>query len=214
MYYRTPERATAEAEVYFKEVGCLATDLACNLNKTAAEVVAAGDVASNKFFVMHPLQIFLAWAPIVVPGSVVPNQTLFAFEAGQFTQMPMMMGALYQDAYMFVYLAASSKVNDAEYLAALALIFKEDFVFVAEKYPPTPIFADFRPLIGKLGTSYTLVCPTRHVAKFASQYQKQPVFYYHFNHSLSFDGWGPNYTFCQGIVCHGAELPFVFVHFC
>jgi prepilin-type processing-associated H-X9-DG protein len=32
---------------------------------------------------------------------------------------------------------------------------------------------------------------------------------YQFNHVPSFDAWG-NYTFCDGHVCHGIELPFVF----
>ncbi len=36
------------------------------------------------------------------------------------------------------------------------------------------------------------------------------VYEYLFNHSLSFDGWGPDYAFCDGHVCHGAELPFIF----
>ena len=38
-----------------------------------------------------------------------------------------------------------------------------------------------------------------------------PISYiYRFKHILSFDAWGPNYTFCVGVVCHGSELPFVF----
>lgn len=38
-----------------------------------------------------------------------------------------------------------------------------------------------------------------------------PVYQYRFDHALSFNGaWGPNYTFCDGYVCHASELPFVF----
>jgi carboxylesterase type B len=49
------------------------------------------------------------------------------------------------------------------------------------------------------------------------------VFEYNFNHSLSFDAWGPgglrrlpgfilclDFQFCDPYACHGAELPFVF----
>jgi hypothetical protein len=36
------------------------------------------------------------------------------------------------------------------------------------------------------------------------------AFMYRFNHSWSFNGWGPRYPFCEGHVCHGSELPFVF----
>ena len=31
-----------------------------------------------------------------------------------------------------------------------------------------------------------------------------------FDHVWSFPGWGANFSFCDGHVCHGAELPFVF----
>jgi carboxylesterase type B len=33
---------------------------------------------------------------------------------------------------------------------------------------------------------------------------------YQFNHSLSFDGWGPDLQCCVSHVCHAAELPYVF----
>jgi carboxylesterase type B len=37
-----------------------------------------------------------------------------------------------------------------------------------------------------------------------------PTWEYRFDHVMSFDCWGPSYTFCLGIVCHGSDLPFVF----
>jgi len=32
-----------------------------------------------------------------------------------------------------------------------------------------------------------------------------------FNYAMTYNAWGPNFTFCYGHVCHAGELPFVFV---
>lgn len=37
-----------------------------------------------------------------------------------------------------------------------------------------------------------------------------PLWTYAFNHSFSFPAWGPNFAFCNGHVCHGSELPYLF----
>ena len=37
------------------------------------------------------------------------------------------------------------------------------------------------------------------------------MYLYWFDHAFEeLGGWGPNYTYCEGHVCHGEELPFVF----
>jgi len=79
--------------------------------------------------------------------------------------------------------------------------------------PQVPFFGDKRPALGELGTDYIFICPTRNITTYASTYNGNATnraYFYRFNHPLSFDGWGPNFTFCTGHVCHGAELPFVF----
>jgi carboxylesterase type B len=55
-------------------------------------------------------------------------------------------------------------------------------------------------------------CPLRNVTRgFQAENPKSSSnFIYKFQHLLSFDCWGPQYTFCVGTVCHGSELPFVF----
>jgi len=33
---------------------------------------------------------------------------------------------------------------------------------------------------------------------------------YVFDQPWSFDGWGPNFAYCNGYSCHGVELPLTF----
>jgi len=103
----------------------------------------------------------------------------------------------------------SSNMNEIEYGAAIADIFVLDSPSVLSTYTPK-LFQDKRPLLSTLGTDFIFLAPTSFAALTVMKQQKQPVYLYQFNHSISFDGWGSRYFFCRGHVCHGSELPFVF----
>lgn len=126
--------------------------------------------------------------------------------------MPLMLGATSEDALMFVYMGDASPVNAVEYVGIVSFFFKTGAPWVLKQYPPDAL-RDLRSELSRLLTDYAMVCSSRHIANLASSYFNisDSVYYYQFNHPLSFDGWGPNYTFCIDKVCHGAELPFVFV---
>ena len=51
-------------------------------------------------------------------------------------------------------------------------------------------------------TDYTFACPTR-LATLTYLKTTQPVWLYMFDHPLSYDGWGANFSFCNG---HSCEL--------
>lgn len=103
---------------------------------------------------------------------------------------------------------------------------------VLAQYPPVPIIGDKREALGVLGTDYIFTAATRYVMSLINNatqskypvynyilyvcaifFKKHPIFLtlcFFSDHAFSFDGWGPNYTFCNGHACHGVELPFVF----
>lgn len=112
---------------------------------------------------------------------------------------------------MFIYLADHNKLNDAEYTALIGFIFELKSPQVLALYPPKPFIGDKRPAISVLGTDYVFTAPNRNIASSLSKYNK--VYLYQFDHVMSFGNaaWGPNFTFCDGHVCHGSELPFLFV---
>lgn len=91
--------------------------------------------------------------------------------------------------------------------------------FLSPRHPPFPLPLTFPFLPLSLlypSSSFSLSLPLfplsfRKVLTSISKSNEHDVWAYYFDHPLSFDAWGPNYTFCLGHVCHGAELPFVFV---
>lgn len=60
-----------------------------------------------------------------------------------------------------------------------------------------------------LANDYIFFCPTRNASINAAR-SKAPLWTYGFNQSFSFPAWGPNFSFCDGKVCHGSELPYLF----
>ena len=61
-----------------------------------------------------------------------------------------------------------------------------------------------------IGTDYSFTCATRHAIQGLVQHNtaNNPVWLYVFNHSFSFDGWGKEFSFCNG---HSCEPVYVYV---
>jgi carboxylesterase type B len=60
-----------------------------------------------------------------------------------------------------------------------------------------------------MANDYIFFCPTRNATMNAAK-SAAPLWTYAFNQSFSFPAWGPDYAFCNGHVCHGSELPYLF----
>ena len=106
--------------------------------------------------------------------------------------------------------AWNNTLSDVDYVGILTAVFNLKVLDVLKMYPDDHA-PDTRDVLSILGTDYIFHCPTRWFARtIAAQQPGIPVYTYMFNHSWSFDGWGPNFPDCVGHVCHGAELPFVF----
>jgi len=189
--------------------GC---DIDCLRSKPIEDILNAQQDIQKIFNLLYPLESFLPWTP-TVDGVEIPMQSIEAFANGKYQKMPMMIGSVSEEAHMFIYLAISSNISDIEYIGAIFALFQDEAGEVLELYPPFPIDGDKRTLMGVVGTDYIFTAPTRNVTQnFVKHSEKlsQDIYLYQFDHVLSFDAWGPNYTFCNGHVCHGAELPFVF----
>jgi len=139
---------------------------------------------------------------------------------GSWNQVPLLIGSTPEDALLFIFKAVKNKLHFIEYIAALTIIFETEAVSVADIYSPT-FFGDNRGIMSVLGTDYVWTCSSRHLLNLTQQSNrlqskqqvissKYPVYHYVWNHALSFDAWGPNYSFCEGHVCHASELPLEF----
>jgi carboxylesterase type B len=143
---------------------------------------------------------------------MIKLQPIVAFQRGLYQKIPIMLGSVSEEAYIFIFMADANPLTDLEYGGTLLGIFGlRQAAKVAVMYPPTPIIGDKRPALARLGTDLIFSCTARNVSDSFVTQSNSPVYTYLFNHSMTYDAWGPEFSFCIGHVCHGAELPFSFV---
>ena len=68
--------------------------------------------------------------------------------------------------------------------------------------------SDYRFVLSAIINDYLFRCPTFRFASLLTKTQQSPVFLYEFSRSTRI----PGYSFCDGLSCHTAELPYVFDH--
>jgi len=193
-------------------LGCPANDLKCMRNKTTDQIIKASDMANDHLNISDPISMFYPWTPMV-DGISVDAQPLYAFAAGNFTQVPIMVGNVEEEALLFIWETLPNPATKDEYVFALDLVFgRINAQRVLSNYPFSAYnTTDYRWIMQQLGTDWIFDCPNRYIAAgIATAAPDLPLYLYRFNHALSFDGWGPNYTFCVGHVCHGSELVYLF----
>lgn len=74
----------------------------------------------------------------------IPEQPLTAFAGGRYNQVPLMLGALTQEAWMFIFGVYSGSMSTTAYSALILGIFHGAGVSVLKQYPPA-LFGDKRP---------------------------------------------------------------------
>jgi carboxylesterase type B len=192
-------------------LGCSLSDTACIMNKTTDELLAAQKKAESVPVDPHlVIELFLQWTP-VIDGTIVPQQPLAAVTSGQYAQVPVMIGTVSEEAVLFLYEVFSSPPSEVETVAFIGAVFGPEAAYtVLKRYPIPNPQGDLRVYLSSLATGFTFACATRNATRFMAQRNTAPIYHYVFDHPLSFDGWGPNYTFCVNHTCHGAELPFIF----
>lgn len=208
------EDAVWLGDQFSDSVGCDPSDIACLRSVPVDKIVDMQKEADHIFNIGKPLESGMPWVPVVdTTSDDVVGQPLDLFASGHFQKMPVIVGTVYEDCLPFIYMGFKNYMSDLEYSVVLLAVFPQIFQDVMNQYPPTPIFGDKRPWLGVLGTDYIFDCPARYATQNLAQQLQGTGFnayLYNFNQSISYDGWGPNYTFCVGHVCHGVELPFLF----
>lgn len=177
----------------------LMTDIAANLNKL--------------------LEIFTPFGPTYGPGLYLTRKPLDAFQAGEIVDVPTIMGTVHDEAVLFIWEAFTGPVAKKEYeIVGDLLIGPRNFAKASKQYPlPSPLPTDYRMQLANIGTDALFVCATRNASSSLVKAQqrgsrKSPVYLYVYDHLMSFSTkfWGPDYTFCDNYICHGADLPQVF----
>lgn len=210
----TKQSAEKNARSVFEYLDCTPDDVPCMRNKTVDEILDAQKNAV-KLTLSTLLVNFLPFSPIVDANSTIPEQPLDAFMGGRLYAPPTatLAGTMYDEGQLFVYELFTSPLDVSAYDAILRGVFGDAAPVVKEQYPPTlvPDNTDMRNVLNYLATDLLFYCPLRNQSRSLQAVGvTAPTYVYRFKHVISFDCWGPNYTYCVGVVCHGSELPFVF----
>jgi len=203
------QQATQLSSRFAQLLGCGDDDLDCLRSQSTSAILTAQN-AAIEIYPLHPLNAFMPWQPMV-DGTLIPAQPLTAIANGQYSHVPFISGTVNDEGLMFIDSAFPNPVPYSEYLAIVGLIFGPVAPQVIAEYPvPASQMNDTRPTISTMGTDYIFACPLRNALRQMSN-DSVDVFYYHFDHAFSnFDPWGPDYPECEGYVCHGSELPYIF----
>lgn len=211
--YQGFDGAVALGKKFAENLGCAPDDLPCLQAVPAERIVSLQENTSVRPSIFHFSDDFaLTFAP-VIDGKFVLGQPVNLFEQGHFLPVPVLMGSNGAEGLMFVF-ALNSTMPDLEYDAAIDVIFGRHAPAVLKHYPACKanfFREDCRAALSVLVTDAVFGCASRHIALHIAR-AGVPVYYYFFNHVLSFgaSAWGPDYWYCIGQVCHGSELPFVF----
>ena len=199
--------AVKQGEILSNLLSCPSKNADCLRSRSAYEIaVKQGEYFQQAAFSDSYLRKFLPWTPHV-DGEEVATGVMDAFNNMSFTAKPAMIGTVSQEGQMYVPLAFGRQMNKLEYRMLLFGIKPRLAEKAYQNYRPVNA-ADARPELAVLVTDFMFACPARSVARQLSKYS--PVYMYVFHNSLSLkDIWGTS-KHCDGKVCHGAELPYVF----
>lgn len=213
--YHDRDSASANAKDIAEYMGCVADDVECMMTKTVEEVLDAQNNAVE-LDLKNLFLNFVPFAPLVEAGGELPKQPLYALQAGEISDMPMLQGSLYDEGQLFVYELFTKPIGEKAYKGIVEGIFGINVGSqVLDMYPfdIVPGSEDGREAMNVFATDLMFYCPLRNVTKsiqIAKGFNANPTYVYRFAHVMSFDCWGENYTFCVGSCCHGSDLPFVF----
>jgi carboxylesterase type B len=229
--FHTRESAKENADNIFTYLDCKADDVACMKAKSVDQILDA-QAHGTELSLQNLLSNFLPFAPMV-DGADLPMQPFEALRSGAFPAVPMLSGTyiylryeicaysglagtVLDEGQLFVYELFTKPISSVGYSSILDVVFGVSTAKTIKEFYPFEIYpgnTDGRNTFNVLATDLLFLCPLRNISRGGESHMNQAgakSYLYRFMHLLSFDAWGPDYTFCVGSVCHGSELPFVF----
>ncbi|KAK5580623.1 hypothetical protein RB653_000645 [Dictyostelium firmibasis] len=194
------------AQRFSNKIGCDIEDIDCHRSKSPEEVLAIQREVSLKFG-DKILDAFTIWSPVVDDVNI-NGQPLTMIKEGTTHDVPTIIGDVQDEARIFVYMLFKKNVLPISYKTMVRVLFGLlNGNKVLDLYPSPGFLQDCRPILSKLLTDYLFRCPGRYSVVKSAQLNESPVFHYFYNHVSSA---GHSLEQCEGMVCHGSELPMVF----
>jgi carboxylesterase type B len=212
--YRDAENQAHVAVTLAKKAGCPTSPLAdmetCIRGLPTSTLLAAQLATETDFWddLSQIDQLFLAWTPVLGTPEA-PMKPMDAFTSGQWPSagVPISINTVANEAVMFVWELSKKPLNSLLYNLLIDGIYPWHHAEIKQRYPlPANETADTRLHAASIVTPSLFRCAARHAARYMSQVS--PVWVSEFDHIQSFAPamWGPNYTECNTVVCHGSDL--------
>ena len=226
--YRGPDQAISIAAAFANFSGCgpdwvFVSDWsqleACLRQKDTATLLAASAASELALLadLTSILQVVVAWGP-TVGTPYLPLRPLESFQRGNVLDIPYIIGTTANETVIFVYEALDFPLGELEYEAAVAVIVSPEALPALNKlYPlPVPAPSDYRVFASYPLTDGLFLCPTRNATEamqVSQPYRRSKAYHYQYSHLMSWGStmWGSNFTECDNEVCHGSDLPAVFL---
>ncbi|XP_066269254.1 cAMP-regulated D2 protein-like [Branchiostoma lanceolatum] len=196
---------------YFAEqLNCSHGDLKCLRSKDADAVLKASNKAGH--FIDNPLryiETFMQWGPSINPD-ILPGQTVDLITNGKFHKnKPIIIGTTLEENVMYIGMGFHQPIaSNLKLTAILAAFVHEKALAVLREYDPQKS-DDYRPNLSVIATDWMFTCPTRKIARSVASVGGD-VWLYVFDHVWSFEHLWDHHDYCNGHVCHGEDLPFLF----
>lgn len=217
-----PYKSIAEAKTvgaqFANDAGCTGSNdkiVSCLRNKSVADLITAelqGDLTQG----LSPLEGLMAWTPALDNGNwgdpLFLGQPLHGALA-----VPMMLGTNQDEGTLFIALMKQAQgwPSIPGYLYPLVLGKLFDSATTQQipnysRYACAPAALDCSQQLSNVFTDYVFSCPNRYLAVKTARTATAPNLYaYSFTQVSSFNFWS-GVADCNGKVCHGDELPYVF----
>lgn len=205
--FRSRDEAIFLGDLLAEELKCKTNDLECMKQKTADEVATAQKNIRNEPTSLKLLEFFQPWGPYV-DGDIVPLEPLIAIKNTTFFDKPILIGTVTEETRIYIYTAWKTPLSVRQYIEVLVATFLLDAEEVLLQYPSSSS-EDQRDTLVQLGTDFLFTCSTRNYTRNILDKGNTNIYHYIYNHAFSFPGWG-QFKYCDGHVCHGSELPFLF----
>lgn len=183
--------------------------MSCMKSKTVDEINDAQEEITLKITAGKLNEYYEPIGPII-DGDELTAQPMIAAARGQFRNMPVILGTNTEEAILFVYMLWKRNLTRTEYEAALAVVHPPHFEEIEKFYAPKPDLKDYRDELSKVCTDFLFTCANRNTTRNILKNNDEHVYLYVFDHAtVARGGWGKD-SFCEGHVCHAAELGYVF----
>ncbi|KAL0963148.1 hypothetical protein UPYG_G00350360 [Umbra pygmaea] len=207
---KTRNNALKLGRDFAKQANCSVDDMLCLRSLSPQALLTAQMKSSSKL--VNPfrfLEIFETWGPFI-DGELIKEQAVTAFQKGHWQKdKPVLLGTTSEEGVLFVYGVFTKPVSALECIVYITAIFKQHSLRILREYLPLYKTSDKRPMMAQIVTDYIFLCPSRKLARSATE-AGSSVWMYVFDHVASDHSVWSGAPFCYEHVCHGAELPFLF----